>query len=119
MDKSITEQLSKRPTFAHRSEERVARLLDYYHLKWAYEPRSFAIEWDEEGKPKRYFTPDFYLPEYDLYIEVTVMRQKLITKKHGKIRRLRELYPEINIMLLNVNDLKNLMQKYDLRDKIK
>lgn len=119
--KSTTSDQGKknRPAFAHRSEEKVAQLLDYYHLKWAYEPRSFPIEWDKEGNPKRYFTPDFYLTDYDLYIEVTVIRQKLITKKHRKIRHLRELYPEINIKLLNVNDLKKLMLKYNVEGEIK
>jgi len=106
------EPTAEPPVFAHPSEEEFARLFDFYQIAWEYEPVSFPIEWDEEGRAIQYFTPDFYLPEYDLYIEVTTLRQKLITKKHHKIRRLRELYPHIQIKLLNVDDFRKLMLKY-------
>jgi hypoxanthine phosphoribosyltransferase len=42
------------------------------------------------------------------------MNQRLITKKNGKLRRLRKLYPEINIKLLNRSDFKQMMIKYGL-----
>jgi hypoxanthine phosphoribosyltransferase len=100
------------PVFAHPSEEEFARLFDYYGVQWEYEPQRFAVEWNEAGEPTRYFTPDFYLPEYDLYIEVTTLKQRLITRKHRKIRRLRELYPHVRIKLLNVRDVEALMLKY-------
>ena len=100
------------PRFAHRSEEEFARLLDFYALRWNYEPRSFAVAWDEKGIPVRFFTPDFYLVDYDLYIEVTTIKQKLITRKHQKLRKFHALYPEINIKLLNLNDFRKLMMKY-------
>jgi hypoxanthine phosphoribosyltransferase len=100
--------------FAHASEEQFARILDFYQLPWKYEPRTFELRWDDEGNVIEAFSPDFYLPEQDLYIELTTMEQRLITKKHRKIRRLRELYPEINVKLLNRSDFEQMMLKYGL-----
>lgn len=103
-------------TFAHPSEREFARILDFYQVSWEYEPRTFALKWDDEGNVLEAFSPDFYLPEQDLYIELTTMEQRLITKKHRKLRRLRELYPNVNIKLLNRSDLKRMMLKYGLDD---
>ena len=103
-------------TFAHPSEAEFARILDFYQIAWDYEPRTFELKWDDDGNVVEAFSPDFYLPEQDLYIELTTMEQRLITKKHRKLRRLRELYPEINIKLLNRSDFKQMMLKYGLDD---
>lgn len=101
-----------RPTeFVHPSEEEFARLLDFYQIEWLYEPRSFPLHW-ENGSIAAMFTPDFYLPELDLYIELTTLKQDLVTEKNRKIRRLRELYPEINVKLLNKADFLRLLAKY-------
>ncbi|UCC87183.1 MAG: hypothetical protein JSV81_20400 [Anaerolineales bacterium] len=100
--------------FAHPSEAAFARILDFYQVAWEYEPRTFELRWDDEGNVSEAFSPDFYLPEQDLYIELTTMEQRLITKKHRKLRRLRELYPEVNIKLLNRSDFKQMMFKYGL-----
>ena len=102
--------------FAHPSEAEFARILDFYQITWNYEPRTFELRWDDDGNVIEAFSPDFYLPEQDLYIELTTMEQRLITKKHRKLRRLRELYPEINIKLLNRSDFKQMMLKYGLDD---
>lgn len=101
--------------FAHASEREFAKILDFYQIKWQYEPRSFAIEWDERGVVTRYFTPDFYLPEFDLYVELTTLRQRLVTKKNQKIRRLRQLYPTVAIKLFYRRDVISLLTKYDVR----
>lgn len=98
--------------FAHASEEEFARILDFYHIAWQYEPRAFAIEWDAEGEPVKSFTPDFYLPEHDLYIELTTLKQQLVTKKNRKVRRLRELYPDVNIKILYASDYRKLVEKF-------
>jgi len=105
---------STQPTFSHPSEAQFARILDFYQIAWQYEPRTFPLKWDEQGNVVEAFTPDFYLPEQDLYIELTTMEQRLITRKHAKLRRLRELYPEINIKLINRADFKQMMLKYGL-----
>jgi len=103
---------SLRPSsFGHPSEEEFAKLLDFYRIEWLYEPRSFPLAW-QNGKVVEMFTPDFYLPELDLYIELTTLKQSLITEKNRKLRRLRELYPEINIKLLNKSDYLRLLAKY-------
>ena len=94
--------------FAHPSEQEFARFLDYYRIRWVYEPVSFPIAW-EGTRVAEMFTPDFYLPEHDLYIEVTTMRQSLVTPKNRKVRLLRELYPEINVRLLYRKDYQQLL----------
>jgi hypoxanthine phosphoribosyltransferase len=98
-------------TFAHPSEEDFAKLLDFYCIEWLYEPRSFPLRWDGD-KIAEMFTPDFYLPELDLYVELTTLKQSLLTEKNRKLRQLRELYPEVNIRLLNKNDFLKLLAKY-------
>lgn len=103
-----------RPQFAQPAEEIFARILDYYGIAWQYEPRSFALEWDEQGNVIEAFRPDFYLAEQDLYVELTTLRPQLSTKKNRKLRRLRELYPEINIKLFKRKEMRDLMVKYGL-----
>lgn len=104
--------LSLRPaSFAHPSEEEFAKLLDFYRIEWLYEPRSFPLE-KEGDRITEMFTPDFYLPELDLYVELTTLKQSLITEKNRKLRRFKELYPEINIKLLNKGDYLRLLAKY-------
>ena len=98
-------------SFAHPSEEDFAKLLDFYCIEWLYEPRSFPLRW-EGSKIAEMFTPDFYLPELDLYVELTTLKQNLLTEKNRKLRRLRELYPEISVRLLNKNDFLKLLAKY-------
>ena len=101
----------KPTSFAHPSEEDFARLLDFYCIEWLYEPRSFPLRW-EGDKIAEMLTPDFYLPELDLYVELTTLKQNLVTEKNRKLRQLRELYPEVNIRLLNKNDFLKLLAKY-------
>jgi len=102
--------------FAHPSEAEIARLLDFYGVHWEYEPRSFPLEWDGNGRPIESFTPDFYLPDYDLFLEVTTIKPALINRKNRKIRKLRALYPDISIKLLALRDVEALMLKYGRRD---
>ena len=100
--------------FAHASERQFARLLDFYQIEWEYEPRSFDLEWDNEGNVVQRFTPDFFLPQYDLYIEITTLNQRLVTRKNRKVRRLRERYPEINCKVFYQRDYLSLVTKYGL-----
>jgi len=100
--------------FAHPSEEMFANLLDFYRIAWEYEPRSFPVQYDEKGAVTEAFTPDFYLPEFDLYVELTTMKQSLVTRKNRKVRLLRELYPHLNIQVFYQKDFENLIFKYGL-----
>ncbi|MBS3957004.1 MAG: hypothetical protein KGZ40_05705 [Clostridiales bacterium] len=98
--------------FAHPSERVAAEILDFYRIRWEYEPTSFPIEWDSDGEVIASFTPDFYLPDFDLYIELTTMSQKLVTKKNRKVRRLKELYPDVNIKIFYQKDFRRLLQRF-------
>lgn len=100
--------------FAHASERVAAEILDYYHIRWLYEPKSFPIEWDGAQNVIAYFTPDFYLIDFDLFIELTTMSQKLVTKKNRKVRRLKELYPEVNIKVFYQRDFRALMARFGM-----
>jgi hypoxanthine phosphoribosyltransferase len=100
--------------FAHNSERQFAKLLDFYSIAWEYEPRTFALAWDREGRASQAFTPDFYLPAYDVYIEITTLNQKLVTRKNRKARRLRELHPDVEIRVLYQRDYLHLLVKYGL-----
>jgi bifunctional protein TilS/HprT len=107
----LTMQAIRPQSFSHPSEEQFARILDFYRVEWLHEPRSFPLA-SEGDRVTEMFTPDFYLPELDLYVELTTLKQSLITEKNRKIRKLRELYPEINIRLLNKNDYLKILMKY-------
>ena len=85
------------PRFVNAAERECAYILDWYGIPWEYEPRSFVLERDAEGRVTSAFTPDFYLPEQNLYIEVTVMKQSLVTRKNRKLREVRRLYPDVNV----------------------
>ena len=106
----------RKKIFANQSEEMFANLLDFYRIPWEYEPRSFPIQYDRDGHPLEAFTPDFYLPEYDLYVELTTMKQSLVTRKNRKVRLLRQLYPQINIQVFYQKDFANLIFKYGLAE---
>ncbi len=106
---------SEPPRFANRAELECALILDWYGIPWDYEPRSFVLEEDEQGRVTRAFTPDFYLVEQDLYVEVTVMKQSLVTRKNRKLRELRERYPDVRVKLFYRRDIEHLAQRYRLR----
>jgi hypoxanthine phosphoribosyltransferase len=102
------------PQFANDAELECAKILDYYGVPWDYEPRTFVLEQDADGRVLEAFTPDFYLPEQNLYIEVTVMKQSLVTRKNRKLRKLRERYPDIRVKLFYKRDIARLAQRYRL-----
>jgi len=101
-----------RPAFAHASEAEMARILDFYTVQWDYEPTAFPLRWNLDGDVIESFSPDFYLPDLDAYLEMTTLKQRLVRKKNRKLRRLRELYPEVQIKLLYARDFRALMLKY-------
>jgi hypothetical protein len=90
----------------------VAALLDFYGIPWDYEPRAFVLEEDDRGRVLEATRPDFYLPEQDLYLEVTTMKQSLVTRKNRKIRKLRERYPHVKVKLFYKRDLERIVAKY-------
>jgi cytidylate kinase len=107
----------RKKIFAHASEEMFANLLDFYRIAWEYEPRTFPIQEGPGGEVLEAFTPDFYLPEYDMYVELTTMKQSLVTKKNRKVRLLRERYPNLNVQVFYQKDFENLIFKYGLAER--
>jgi hypothetical protein len=100
--------------FAHPSERAFARLLNLYGFAWSYEPVEFPLEWNELGVPVKGFRPDFYLPERHLFIELTVLEQRLTTKKNQKVRRFRTLYPEVELLVVYQRDFVSLLEQHGL-----
>ncbi|HLM32469.1 MAG TPA: hypothetical protein VK285_00260 [Gaiellaceae bacterium] len=102
------------PRFVNKAELEVAKLLDFYGIKWEYEPRTFVLETDEAGRVIEAARPDFYLPDQDLYVEITTMKQSLVTRKNRKIRKLKERYPDVKVKLFYRRDIERLVEKYGL-----
>lgn len=100
--------------FAHPSEEVFGALLSLYGLDWVYEPVEFALAWNERGEPTRAFRPDFYVASRDLYIELTVLEQRLVTRKNQKIREFRSLYPDVALLVVYQRDFAALLASHDL-----
>ena len=105
---------SEPPRFASQAELECAKVLDYYRVPWEYEPRTFVLEQDDDGRVLEAFTPDFYLPDQDLYVELTVMKQSLVTRKNRKLRKLRARYPDVKVKLFYKRDLERLAQHFHL-----
>jgi hypothetical protein len=104
--------------FAHPAEEAFARILDFYGVDWEYEPQSFPLEWDEHGNVTEAFTPDFYLHDQNLYVEITTLRPQLANYKNRRLRRMKELYPEVQVKLYKRREVRDLMIKYGLMQEV-
>lgn len=115
---SATKSPDMSTAFSHPTEKAFAKVLDFYGIKWIYEPCTFPVAWDDEDNITEAFSPDFYLPEQDLYIELTTLRPKLSTIKNRKLRLMQELYPEINIKLFKRREMRALMLKFGLEDEV-
>jgi len=102
------------PRFQNEAERECAKVLDFYGVPWEYEPHTFVLEEGEDGRIVEAFTPDFFLPEQNLYLEITVMKQRLVTRKNRKLRKLRERYPEVRVKLFYKRDIERLAQRYRL-----
>ena len=106
---------SEPPRFANPAELEYAKILDWYGIPWLYEPTTFVLERDDQGRVTEAFSPDFYLPDQDLYLEVTVMKQSLVTRKNRKLRKLRQQYPEVRIKLFYERDFMRLAARFGLQ----
>lgn len=113
-DNGLAYQRSRSSIFANDSEQEFARILDFYKIRWDYEPTTFPIAWDEEGYVRESFTPDFFLPDYGVFIELTTMKQSLVTKKNRKVRLFEQHYPDMPIKLFYGKDYKALLAKFGI-----
>ena len=100
--------------FAHPSERVFAALLDLYGIEWVYEPVEFPLRWAEDGSTTAGFRPDFWLPELGCFVELTTADQRLVTRKNAKVRRLRELYPEVDLVVVYQRDFKALVERHGI-----
>lgn len=118
VSKTFLEQipLPTKPNFANKSEEEFAKILSFYQIRWEYEPRTFPLAWDSEGNIIESFTPDFYLPDFDLYIELTLQKPRVMSEKLKKIKKLKELYPNIKIKLFYGKEYEKLLAKFGIRE---
>lgn len=105
------------PVFVHPIEAAFARILDFYGVTWDYEPKTFPLKWDKDGNVIEAFTPDFYLPQQNLYVELTTLRPKLTLRKNRKLKRIKELYPDINIKLFKRRELRNMMLRFGMLEE--
>jgi hypoxanthine phosphoribosyltransferase len=105
-----------RVPFAHHSERRFAELLDFYGIDWHYEPRTFVLSEGPDGQPLEAFTPDFHLPAFDLYIELTTLRQQLVTRKNRKVRLLEQRHPDVRVKILYKRDYAALVARFGMED---
>jgi hypothetical protein len=113
----LSNETKKQPVFIHPIEAAFARILDFYGVTWEYEPRTFPLEWDEQGNVTVAFKPDFYLPQQNLYVELTTLRPKLTVKKNRKLKRIQELYPDIHIKLFKRRELRNMMLRFGMLEE--
>ena len=97
--------------FKNPTEEEFARILDMYNIEWMYEPKTFPVEWDAEGNVTSALSPDFFLPKFNLYLELTTMEQKYVTRKNRKVRLVRELYPGTNLQIVYKKDFADLVDR--------
>jgi hypothetical protein len=112
-----SEPRAERRLYANDSERAFAELLEFYGVRYEYEPVEFVLEWRRDGRPRAAFRPDFYLPDHGCFVELTTLDQRLVTRKHAKLRRLRHLYPEVEVNLLHRRDYEALASKYNIRDQ--
>jgi hypothetical protein len=101
--------------FAHPSERLFAALLDLHGERWEYEPVEFPLKWDDGGTPIAGFRPDFWLPDRGLFIELTTADQRLVTRKNGKVRRMRELYREVEVLVVYQRDFIAMLESHGLQ----
>lgn len=111
-DNDSMDHQSQTPVFKNDTEAEFARILDMYNIQWMYEPKTFPIEWDAEGNITMAFSPDFYLPKFNLYLELTTMEQKYVTKKNKKARKVMELYPGTNVRIVYKKDFLELAERF-------
>ena len=108
------EPVQQGPNLKNPAEVEFAKLLDMYNIGWKYEPKAFPIEWDAEGNVTSAFRPDFYLTDFDTYIELTTMNQRYVTQKNRKAKKLKKLYPDVNIKIVYKKDFHSLVERFNL-----
>jgi len=82
-------------------EANVARYFNFVGIKWEFESKTFWFENIKRGN--RSYTPDFYLPEEDRYVEVKGWMDK---SSKTKLKRMAKYYPNIKIEIIAKDEYK-------------
>lgn len=98
---------SKPVEFALASEREFGRSLDARDVPWQYKPRTFAVDWDEDGNFVDCFTPDFYLSASDTYVALISPDCRESNSKLRNVKLLRRHHPEIRIEIVNTGYLRH------------
>jgi hypoxanthine phosphoribosyltransferase len=85
-----------------------------HDIEWEYEPVEFTLTWSDQGHPTAGFRPDFWLPAQRCFVELTTADQRLVTRKNAKIRRLRQLYPDVALVVVYQRDFLSLLARNGL-----
>lgn len=86
----------------HRWDRKYAQYLDSINEPYLYEPKYFDIKLDNRETS---YTPDFYIPNKDLYIEIKGYWRDDAKDKYNEFKK---QYPNIKIELLMEKDLNNI-----------
>lgn len=101
------------PSFVHPVERELACVFDELGIQWEYEPHTLVLERHDDGSVKEAFTPDFFLPELGIYVELTVMRQRLTNRKRRKASKARTR-SGVTVEILFRRDLERLARRWRL-----
>ena len=74
-------------------ESNFARSLSAQKVKFGYEVKKFPFV---QPAKKRNYTPDFFIPEADLFVEC---KGKLTKEERDKLLWIRETYPELSLVI--------------------
>ena len=105
---------SETPRFAHPVERALSGVLDELGVRWRYEPHTFVLGRHPSGSVSAAFTPDFYLPDLDLYLECSVARTGLLRRKRRKIEATQRRYGVV-VHLVRRSDFETLVRRWSLR----
>ncbi len=114
-EERISMNPSEIPRLKNSAEIEVARLLDRYGVEWRYEPKTFPVEWDDDGRVTMAFSPDFFLTEFNTYLELTTMDQRYVTTKNKKAKKAKELYG-VNVKIVYRKDFEDMIARRDFEE---
>ncbi|MCB9819038.1 hypothetical protein H6788_02550 [Candidatus Nomurabacteria bacterium] len=98
----VRPDIDKKIYFFSRWEANYARVLNLTGIKWIHQPKRFRLK-------SQYYTPDFYLPESDKYIEIKNFLSDYSLKRDKEFR---ELYPKLELELVLKEDYKKLEEEF-------
>lgn len=99
----VRKDISMEICFYSTWEANVARVFNLLNIKWQYAPKIFDLG-------KHTYRPDFYLPEYDMFIEVKNFMGDYSKQRDSLFR---QKYPDIKLDLILKKDYSNIKSNYE------